>query len=133
MDEVKFYMDESLVTVAAEASVSDAAKIMRDHKVGSLLVVQGEVHVGIITEGDLSRKVIAADISPQEIRVIEVMTQPIISIDSNQTMAVAFIHMNKKHIRHLAITESDTIKGMLSIKDFGNYYANKFGKSKKKN
>ncbi len=104
---------------------------MVDTKTGSVLIEKDGEYVGILTEGDLSQRVIAKLKKPIDVQAASIMSQPIISIESNQLMATAFLTMGKYRIRHIAISENKKIIGMLSINDFSAYYVKKFGKRKK--
>ena len=104
---------------------------MVDTKTGSVLIEKDGEYVGILTEGDLSQRVIAKLKKPIDVQAASIMSQPIISIESNQLMATAFLTMEKYRIRHIAISENKKIIGMLSINDFSTYYVKKFGKRKK--
>lgn len=131
MDEVKFYMDESIVSIDPTATASEAARKMRDNKIGSLMVDDDGEFVGIITEGDISRKVIANDGNPRDVKVSLIMSKPIISVDGDLSMAAVFLHMRENNIRHCAVTRGKQIVGIVSIKDFATYYINKFSKGAK--
>ncbi|MBI4383205.1 MAG: CBS domain-containing protein [Nitrospinae bacterium] len=131
MDEIRYYMEENLLSVGPDDTAAKAARSMLGHKVGSLLVKSREnEYIGIVTEGDLSRKIIAQSRDPEKTRVREVMSQPIHSIESSRLMPTALIQMNKNHIRHLAVTDGGKIVGLLSINDFIAYYANLYSRNK---
>lgn len=125
MEAVKLYMDESLLTINSEASCLEAAQKMCDNKVGSLLVKNKEFYVGIMTEGDLSRKVMAQELFPKEVQVKRVMTSFIVTLDCRASMTAAFLEMARKKIRHIAVTDQGRYVGILSIKDFATYYTHK--------
>jgi len=133
MDQVKDsinYIDESNFCINTEATVVEAAKQMRDKKIGALIVVGGGENWGIITETDLSRKIVAEELNPKDTKVKFIMAKPIISIESSMSMMSAFLLMGSHHIRHVAVTEDELIMGILSMKDFINYYTKKFGTKK---
>jgi signal-transduction protein with cAMP-binding, CBS, and nucleotidyltransferase domain len=134
MDKVKdhvAFMDESILSISADASALEAAKKMRNSKLSSLIVVKGSENWGIVTEADLSRKIIAEELNPKETKVKFIMNKPIVSIDSDSTMMMAFVKMGSHNIRHLAVIEDDLIIGVLSINNFISYYKQKFEKGKK--
>lgn len=134
MDLVKdnvVYMDESNLNILPEASVVEAAQKMRDKKLGALIVAGGGQNLGIITETDLSRKIVAEELNPKETKVKFIMAKPIISIESSSSMMSAFLKMGTHHIRHVAVTEDDLVMGILSMKDFVTYYTKKFGGKEK--
>ncbi|MBC8282766.1 MAG: CBS domain-containing protein [Nitrospinae bacterium] len=130
MDLVKdnvVYMDESNLSILPEATVVEAAKKMRDKKLGALIVAGGGQNLGIITETDLSRKVVAEELNPKTTKVKFVMAKPIITIESSSSMMSAFLKMGSHQIRHVAVTEDDLVMGILSMQDFVSYYTKKFG------
>lgn len=126
MDAIKFYMDESIVSVDSQTSILETVKIMREKEIGSILITEKEETIGIFTETDLLRKVIAEESSPKDVLVADVMSKPLMTIDSEMSMIAAFLKMQQSNIRHLGITEKGKIIGVISIKDIANYYVNKF-------
>jgi signal-transduction protein with cAMP-binding, CBS, and nucleotidyltransferase domain len=104
---------------------------MCDAKQGSVLVEEDGEYIGIVTEGDISKRVIAQIKKPIEVQVEAIMSQPIISIESNKLMTTAFLIMEENRIRHIAVSENDEIVGMLSIRDVSAYYVRKFSKREK--
>ena len=131
MDQVKVYMEPNILSIKPEMSVLEAAKLMSEKKVGSVFVKEDEKFIGIFTETELLRKVVALEFPPEEMSVSNVMNKSIITIDGESSMISAFILIQKEKIRHLAVTEGKEIVGVLSIKDIANYYVEKFGGKKK--
>jgi len=127
-DEVKFYMTKDIVSVSNKASATEAAQTMLDTGRGSLLVERDGEYVGIVTEGDLSKRVIAEIKKPIEVQVESIMSHPVVSIESNKLMVAAFLTMEQIGIRHIAVRENNKIVGMLSIRNFSAYYVRKFSK-----
>ncbi|MEK9629084.1 MAG: CBS domain-containing protein [Nitrospinota bacterium] len=125
MEEVRYFMEETIATVDSDASVKEAAEIMRDNSISSLLVKHGGNYSGILTDTDLTRKLVARNLDPSQTSVSAIASKSLISIESDSTMAEAYDCMKQKNIRHLAITKNEKINGVLSIKDFANYYHNK--------
>jgi len=131
MDEVKFFMAQDIISVSSKASATEVAQTMVDRRTGSVLIEKDGEYVVILTEGDLSQRVIAQLKQTIDVQAASIMSKPIISIESNQLMATAFLTMGKHRIRHIAVSENKKIVGMLSINDFSAYYVKKFGKQKK--
>ena len=130
-DEVRFYMNEEIVSVDSRASATEAAQTMYDSGRGSVLIEKNREFIGILTEGDISQRVIAQIKKPIEVQVESIMSKPIICIESNKLMATAFLMMEDNAIRHIAVSDNGKITGMLSIRDFSKYYFRKFSKRKK--
>src|SRR5713101_1498863 len=92
-----------IASVRPDASVYQAIEIMADKKVGALLVMEGSVLLGIISERDYARKVILQGRLSKETHVSEIMTSPVITVT-----------------RHLPVVEGDVVLGVVSIGDLVN-------------
>jgi CBS domain-containing protein len=110
-------MRTTMETIASERTVQEAAQLMAEKRIGSLLVLEAGEMVGIVTETDLVRKVIAARLPASSTHVGDVMNYPLIQIDINHTVRDASRLMAEKRIRHLAVTEENKVVGLLSVRD----------------
>ena len=108
---------EKIVKVDRDVSVKTAAQMMRDHGIGSIFVTTGEEIIGILTDTDLVRRVVAAGADPMQTSVEKIMSAPIASIEGNRTLLDANDLMAKQHIRHLGITKEGQMVGMISVRD----------------
>ncbi len=106
-----------LLTINPNSSVYDAIKSMADHHVGSLVVLENDNLVGIITERDYSRNVILKGKSSINTPVKDVMTKNVLCTNLNQTVDEAMALMTEKRVRHLPIIEDDKVIGIISIGD----------------
>ena len=98
---------------------------MCDAKIGALLVLEEDGrYVGIVSETDLVRKVLAAEREVSQVLVSEVMMAPIITIEIDRSAHEASDLMAERAIRHLAVTEDGRIVGMLSVRDLLRYFKN---------
>ena len=100
----------------------DPVQLMLEKKVGALLVFDESQHLGIVTSVDFSHKVLAKGLDPAKTKIADIMAKPLISLDRDQSMKDAYRCMHQHNIRHLAVTENEDVVGMLSVKDFANYY-----------
>lgn len=126
MDEIRLFMEENLVGVEPTASIREAAQKMRHHSISSILIGEDEDYTGLLTDTDLTRKFAAKNLDPDSTLVSSVFNNPIITMGAGYPMEDAYECMRKDNIRHLGVTEKDQLVGILSIKDFANYYHNKF-------
>lgn len=117
------YMSGNVRSIAADASLKEAGRLLQKLKVGSLLVDDNRRYIGIITERDLSRKAIAKGLDPSTTPVKACMSRPIITIEDTEPLTEAVRLMRNNGIRHLAVTEDRTIIGILSISDLLRYYS----------
>ena len=114
---LRVLMQTTMETIESERTVLEATQSMAGKRIGSLLVLEAEDIVGIVTETDVVRKVIAARLPASSTSVGAVMNAPLIQIDINDTAREASRLMAEKRIRHLAVTEDNKIVGLLSLRD----------------
>jgi CBS domain-containing protein len=97
-------------------SVTQAAKIMRDRGVGAILVAGGGEFKGIVTERDVLYKVVAEGRNPTNVKLRTVMSSPIHTIEYTATAGDAIAKMSRLKVRRLAVTENETIVGLVTQK-----------------
>ena len=114
---LRVLMQTTMETIESERTVLEATQSMAGKRIGSLLVLDAGDIVGIVTETDVVRKVIAAGLPASSTPVGAVMNAPLIQIDINDTARDASRLMAEKRIRHLAVTEDNKIVGLLSLRD----------------
>lgn len=111
-------MKKDLVTVDSGTSVIEAAKLMKTFNVESVFVSHLERIVGIVTESDIVKKVIASDRGPYFVPVEEIMSSPIVGIEERRSITEAADLMSKHRTRHLGVTKGGAIVGVVSVRDF---------------
>ena len=117
-------MTQDIRAIGPEASLAEAAVMMRESRVGALLVGGAGSFVGVVSEADLVRKAMAAGLNPTEERVRRVMSSPVITIEIDRSAHDASDLMAEKGIRHLAITQDGLIVGLISVRDLLRYFKN---------
>lgn len=107
-----------LHTVELDATIAAAAKVMRDQSVGSVLVVErtGRI-VGILSEQDIVRGVVAGGLEPSKTKVSDVMTTRVVTATPNTSVKQALETLARFSIRHLPIVRDNRPIGMVSIRD----------------
>jgi len=108
---------KNVYSIAPDARVFDALKLMADKSVGALIVMEGSRIVGILSERDYARKVILHGKSSHDLQVREIMTGKVIAVQLSQTVEECMALMTDKRIRHLPVTEGERLVGVLSIGD----------------
>jgi len=126
MEEIGDYMTSPVLRIGFEDTAQEAAVFMQANNVGSLIVENLGDDVGIVTERDLSQKVVASGKGADLIKIGEIMTAPILSMDRFLPIEEANRFMMKHKIRHLGVTEEEKIIGVLSVKDLVAYYSKDF-------
>jgi len=123
MENVRNYMAESLLSIAPSAGILEALRMMSENEVHSLLVEESGQYIGIVTNNDLSRKVVTKNLDVKTTVVSKIMTYPIVKLESTKSMEEASEIMREKDIHHLLVTENDQPLGILSINDYVKYLA----------
>lgn len=108
---------EKFVTVERDISVRAAGQIMRDRNIGSLFVANGKEIIGIVTDTDMVRRVVATGADMLKTTVEQIMSAPIITIEENKTLLDANDLMAQSHLRHLGVTRTGQLVGMISVRD----------------
>ena len=115
---VREAMSSPAVTVLDDKSVIEASEIMKDNKIGAIIVINKEGNpIGILTERDLVYRVLATGLTPQEVQVGEVMSSPLHTITPEVALEEALSLMNKINIRRLGVVYKDRLEGIISDKD----------------
>jgi CBS domain-containing protein len=104
-------------SVAPDATVFEALKLMAEKNVGALMVLDGDRAAGIISERDYARSIALKDRSSRSTPVSEIMTHTIYSVRPNDSLEACMELMTEKHIRHLPVMEGDRLIGVISIGD----------------
>jgi signal-transduction protein with cAMP-binding, CBS, and nucleotidyltransferase domain len=126
LDDIGDYMSSPVLSVDSESTVQEAILYMQANEIGSVLVKKLGNFVGLVTESDLTRKVLGKGLNPETTLVATIMTSPVLSMDRYLPVEQANLFMHKNRIRHLAVTEEDKIVGMLSLRDLVTYYSKDF-------
>ena len=121
-------MHRDLEVVAQDSTIIDSAVRMRERSIGSVLVGSvepgggGHSIVGIVTEQDLVRKVIAEGVNASQTTVAQIMAKPLLTIAPDQPLLDASHVMETNHVRHLCIAEGGSIVGLVSVRDLVIYF-----------
>lgn len=104
-------------SVQPSDTVLDSLKLMADKGIGSLLVMDGEKLMGIVTERDYARKVILEGKSSKDTSVSDVMTRKILCVSPERTVDECMALMTDKRARHLPVVDHKRVVGVVSIGD----------------
>ncbi len=108
---------EKFVTVDRDMDARAAAALMRDRNIGSLFVTRNKEVIGIITDTDMVRRVVAVGLDASKTPVEQIMSAPILTIEDGKTLLDANDMMAKSHLRHLGVTRNGKLVGMISVRD----------------
>ena len=117
IEEILMVKGPDVVVAPSETSVTQAAKLMAEAKVGSLIVKDGDAVKGIFTERDLLQRVVARGRDPEATGVSEVMSSPVEECRLADDTDMVADRLTSRHIRHLAVIEEGALVGMISLRD----------------
>lgn len=114
---VKHYMRTEIPTIESNATVSEASKVMEKTDGEFLIVLKELIPVGMVTDRDFVKKVMAKDLDPKKIYVSEVMTSPLITIGLEDDLTKASELMQKNNVHRLPVVSGGIIYGILTAAD----------------
>lgn len=114
---VRDIMAVNVVTMSLDASVLDVAKSMSQMDISSVIVTDEERAVGIITEADIVRRVIAEGKDIHSTHASEIMSSPIIHVEPGTPLTDAMRVMAKSNIRRVAVLKNNTLAGIITSRD----------------
>ncbi len=105
------------LSVGPDETVYAAIKLMADEDVGSLLVMDGDALVGIITERHYARDVMLKGRTSPKTRVHDIMETQVTCVEPEETIEACLSLMTRERVRHLPVVEGDRVIGIVSIGD----------------
>jgi CBS domain-containing protein len=106
-----------VVSVTRNSPVLEAIRVMAEHHIGAVLVMEGDQLLGIASERDYARKVILQGRSSHDTPVAVIMSSPVVCVGPHDSIAECMSIMTEKHIRHLPVVEGERVVGVISIGD----------------
>jgi len=110
-----------LWSIAPEATVFEAIKLMTEKNIGSLLVMSGGKLAGVFTERDYTRKVALQGKSSKDTRVREIISSQVVSVTPHHSVEDCMKLMTEKRVRHLPVLDGEKVVGLISIGDLVNW------------
>lgn len=107
----------TIVSIDLKAKAKDAARLMVEKRIGSLIANRDGLPFGIVTERDLVKKIVAQATDPTKVTVGDIMTAPLATIDASSSLIDAARKMVEKQVKRLVVTEHDKIIGIVSQTD----------------
>jgi len=114
---VKEAMKTNLAVVDPSITILEAAKLMKKRKIGNVIVVLDRQPIGILTESDVLKKVVAEGKNPSDVLVKDVMSTPVLTTDPYVSLEKVLDKMNKCNVRRLPVIENDELIGIITLKD----------------
>jgi CBS domain-containing protein len=103
--------------IAPDATVRQALELMARKQIGAVLVVDGTVPVGILSERDFTRSAVEERRTPEQIRVREIMSRDVVRVSPEDTVEHCMTLITHRRVRHLPVMDGDRLVGLVSIGD----------------
>ena len=110
-------VNRKIQAVKQDATIREAAELMKQQQIGSLLVEKDGQYVGIVTETDIVRKAAAQGLDLKKEKVITIASSPVITLDIYRTPQDAHDLMGEVGVRHLGISDKGKVVGIVSVRD----------------
>ncbi|UCE95281.1 MAG: CBS domain-containing protein [Candidatus Bathyarchaeota archaeon] len=114
---VKGVMSKPVITIEKGRSVREAAELMSEKKVGSIVVIHENKPVGIVTERDIVERIVAEDLSASDMRMNDIMSKSLVTAKGDMSIIEAIRLMQRKKIRRLMVIENKKLKGIVTQRD----------------
>jgi len=124
MPSVKDLMTKNVITIDLKKSVFDAAVLMNGKTVGCLVIMDGEEPVGVVTERDFVRRVVAKNL-PSDTTISKIISKPLITIDPESSLRDAARLMLKNKVRRLPVVKENKLVGIIVVADFARQLSKK--------
>jgi len=114
---VKDLMTQNIISILPEMSVVESTRIMSTRDISSILIKTGDDYIGIFTDRDVMRKVVASGLDPNDTAVREIMSSPLITISEDAGIEEAAEKMRDRKIRRLVVIKEGVVVGIISESD----------------
>lgn len=116
-------MTSEVVTVDQDQTVQSVCRIMSDKEVGSVVILKDASPVGIVTERDFLRRILAADRDPKNTKIGEIMSSPVVSVSPDSNVLDALSLMKERNFRRLVVMDQHKLVGIVTLADLSRYLA----------
>lgn len=113
----RFVDRDKVVTASPRATVFEVAQRMLEHQIGAVMIVENGALVGIFSQGDAVRRVVAQGSDAHIVLVGAVMTSNPVTVDPDRTFGHAMLLMQDHHVRHLPVVDNGELVGIVSARD----------------
>jgi CBS domain-containing protein len=114
---VRDIMSKDVRVVRPDSSVKEVVATMNKFNIGSIIVVQGDRPVGIITERDILRRIVEPCLAPEILTARQIMTSPLLTISETASIDEAAQLMAKKKVKKLPVMDKKKLIGIITLTD----------------
>jgi CBS-domain-containing membrane protein len=110
-------MTKPVVTIDINKTAKQAGELIKKTRKGALIVVKSNKPIGILTDSDLIKKVIAKNVLPSKVKIKNIMSKPLITVSSDDDIIVATKKLKRSNIKRLPVVDKGKIVGVISLTD----------------
>ncbi|MBN1502478.1 CBS domain-containing protein [Candidatus Woesearchaeota archaeon] len=110
-------MSKPVITILKDSSMFDAVKLMDKHNIGCIAVVEKERPIGILTERDIIRRVVAKEKNLKQTKVADIMTKNPVTVNSEASILEVTRIMSENNFRRVLVVKNDKLVGLVTAKD----------------
>jgi CBS domain-containing protein len=114
---VRDVMSKDVKVVRPDTTIKEVVATMNKFSIGSIIVVQGDRPVGIITERDILRRLVEPCLAPEALTARQIMTSPVFTISETANIEETAKLMARKNVKRLPVTDDDKLVGMITYTD----------------
>jgi len=114
---VKDVMSTSPIIIESSSSIHKAAQVMKQKGISSIIVIEGDKPIGMLTERDITEKVVAKGKNPNELKIKEVMSAPLLTISPSTNIKEAMKLMAKLNMQRFPVMHEKKLIGMITYED----------------
>ncbi len=108
------FMNKDVVEVTPGTTAKQCAEVMAAEKVSSAIVTENNALIGIVTEKDLARKIVAKGLDPKKVLVKDIMAAEMVTVEPETTLYDAMLMLSKKKIKHLPVVSGNIVVGIIT-------------------
>jgi CBS domain-containing protein len=125
MSQVRDIMQKKVITIELQRTVQDAAVILKEKHISFLVVVKDSKPVGVISERDIVRKVVAENVDPKSTQLEVIMSKNFKWVEPNASIESAVQKMLNNNIRRLVVLEDENLAGVITQTDLTEFLRSK--------
>lgn len=114
---VKDVMTRDVKVVGSDSSVRAVVAAMNEFDIGSMIVIEGDKPVGVISERDVLRRVVEPCLSPETTTARQIMTSPVVTICESASVDEAVKLMAEKRVRKIPVMKEERLVGIITYTD----------------
>jgi len=117
VEDILMVKGPDVIVAAPDNSVEEAARLMGQANVGSVIIKDDEIVAGIFTERDMLKRVVAKGLDPKDTNLSEVMSSPVKDCGLDDSVSMCAQRLKQDYIRHLAVLEDGALVGLIGLRD----------------